>query len=475
MQASAIFVLMNGDGADLFDYITKQSRPIVVSEALAQYIPSLHPVADKGKRPDKEVVKPSGINNADGTPIMTTDFANVVRAPLMLQKYIIGQKGSFARGNGVILKPTIEDDSVFNRVYQNWQQNKTDFDLKEIAVRQMAETQVAVIFYGEKDKETLDDFRFKYKIVSPIKGDQLFPFYDDDTDDMIAFGRQYKRGDKSMYDFYAMNKGGLCDIHKFINGVPKMMDVGEGLQAQEIIKTKYTKLPIVYWEQDQGECHDTNGIIEELETGFADFLTGMGYTADPILFAKGKAMDMPYKGAPGKFIETDDAAGDLKFVTPDNATESRALQFSLLQKYIFSLNRSVMLDLETLKGLGAVSGAALERYLIDVYMDATDRQQGSWGKGVQRMVNWMLSQWMVLDREVKGLRIDVMFSRYSLQDELERVTLAVKANGNKPVVDLETGVAIANMVDDVKKTTELIKEETNVPATGSATVMQPVI
>lgn len=465
MQLSALFSLMKGDGTALYEYIKKESRQLAVSEAVKQLVPDLHKVADKGLRPDKKIFVPTGEKNEDGTDQMTIDFVPVTRAPLAIQKYIISQKGSFARGNGVVFKPSIENNIVYDNFYRNWKNNKTDFDLKEFATRQMGETQCAVIFYGEKGKESFDEFNFRYKVVSPLKGDKLYPFFDEDTDDLIAFGREYKRGKKTRYDLYVIDeKTQLCVIRRFEDKKPLQVIVpGEnGLPdttADLEIKTQFTKIPVIYWEQDEGECHDTAALIEEFEIGFSDFLTGLGYTADPILFAKGEVMDLPAKGSAGKFIESTDKDADLKYITPDNATEARELSFKMLQKFIFSLNRSVILDLDTLSSLGATSGAALERYLIDVYAEATDKQQGSWGKGVQRMVNFMVSQWVNLLNDTSGIRIDLQFTKFSLQDLLEKVELAMKANGNQPVVDLETSVGMAGLVDDVQDITNKIKKE----------------
>ena len=465
---------MGGDGADLYKFIQKESRSDVVNEAVKQLIPDLHKVADRGLRPDKIIFVPSGeLDPITKQPIMQMDTAPVTRAPLSIQKYIISQKGSFARGNGIVMKPTIEKSVVYDNVYRNWVNNKTDFDIKEFATRQMGETQCAVIFYGDRGIDKLSDFNFKYKIVSPLKGDTLYPFFDEDTDDLIAFGREYKRGRKVRYDLYAMDPTTKrCIIRRFENKKPLQVEVlGEdgttptGETQDLVIATPYTKLPIVYWEQDEGECNDTAEIINELEAGFSDFLTGLGYTADPILFAKGTVMNLPAKGTQGKFIESTDPAADLKYITPDNATEARELQFKMLQRYIFSLNRAVLLDLDTMKDLGsAPSGAAFERYLTDAYMEATDRQQGSWGKGVQRMVNWMVSQWALLLNDTSGIRIDVKFTKYSLVDEQERVTLAMTANGGLPVVDLETSVGMAGLVDNVQATVIKIRDE-QAPAT----------
>src|SRR5690606_19002938 len=128
-----------------------------------------------------------------------------------------------------------------------------------------------------------------------------------------------------------------------------------------------------------------------------------------------------------------------------------------------TLNRSVKLDLDTMKELGDVSGAALERYLLEVYLEATDRQQGPYGIGVQRMVNFMLTVWKYIEGTDEDLTIDVEFQRFSVTDVAERVALAMKSNGNKPVVDHETSIAIAGLVDDPAAALRKINEENAPP------------
>ena len=56
------------------------------------------------------------------------------------------------------------------------------------------------------------------------------------------------------------------------------------------------------------------------------------------------------------------------------------------------------------------------------------------------------------------------FTKYSLVDEQERVTLAMTANGGLPVVDLETSVGMAGLVDNVQATVIKIRDE-QAPAT----------
>lgn len=476
---SRMYELMGGDGVALYSYCRQNAnRDASVKAGIKEWVPSLHRITRKDLRPDKPVYVPNGTFKEDGTPNYSIKMETKARAPLAIQKYIINQKAGFARGNGVILKPSEEDSDLFQRVYRNWYDNKTDFHLTEIFRRIMAETQCAVIFYTNDERDSVDDFRFKFKIVSPLLGDKLEPIYDEDTDDLVAFGREYKRGDKTRYDLYLINEQRNVEIRRYENGKPRLVPItvqmpdinGVMVDVEDIgydvIEQPYTKLPIVLGEQDLPECFDTKELIDEFEKGFNDFLDQMGYSADPILFAKGSTLDLPAKSQAGKYIESPDGQADLKFVTPDNATESREMQFKYLREFIMTLNQAVWLDIDTMKNLGATSGAALERYLLVAYMEATGKQQGYLGMFVQRMVNWMLHEWRALmDGVDKDLRIDATFDKYSLRDREEDTELAMKANGGKPVVDHATSISMAGLVDDVNKTKALIDAEQPTPST----------
>lgn len=455
VQITEIFRLSGGDGKELYDYLMKSNRKKAVTDGLNQFDPKRHDVAKKSKRPDKIIFVPTGekdpITKED---IITTDTAPVARVPLAIQKYIIKQKASFAVGSGVILRPTNEKSRIYEFVYNNWIDNKTDFYLTDIFTKCKAETQAAVIFSGERGKERFEDFKFRMKIVSPSTGDLLYPFYDDDTGDLVAFGREYKRGKKTIYDLYLKNGSGVCEIRRYENARPMLTAEGEYF----IIPLPYKKLPVIYWEQDRPECDDTSELMDELESGFSDFLTQQGYSADPILFGKGTTLDLPARGQAGKYIEGS-GDSDLKFITPDNATESRQLQFSMLQKFIFSLNNAVLIDMETMKALGNVSGETLKRYLTDALLEASRNQQGHFGMGVQRMVNWLVSEWGNLIGEEADARINVEFTEFSTSSEMDKVELAVKANGGLPVVDLEGGISIAGLSEDVAKTLQNIQAQ----------------
>lgn len=465
---SQIYRLMGGDGVLLNDRGLRRTeypidlkglrgeshewRKAVVAEAVKQFDPKMHAVLDKTKRRDKPTFVPTGEKDPiTGADKLQLQMVPPARVPLAIQKYIIKQKASFARGNGVKLRPSDAGSRTFKWVYNNWYANKTEFDLRETIMRMQSETQCCLVYFSDEEAlaeaRRLKDpsrFRLKHKIWSPLKGSYLYPYFDPDTESLVALMREYIDPDGvTVFDMYMEadpdNGRPRPVVRKFRESV---------LGAYTEIELPYPKLPLVYWGQDQGECDDTAELIAEMETSFSDFSTQMGYSADPILFGKGSVLKLPAKGSAGKFIEGSQDS-DLKYVTPENATESRDLHFQMLQKWIFTLNRAVLLDIETMKSLSDVSGAALDRFLIDAFLEASDNQHGYWGKGVQRMVNFELAVAKDLYNDPDDeTTIDVEFTKYRINDIREITETMLLANGNKPLIDHEESIAAAGLVDD---------------------------
>lgn len=450
MHISAIYRLMGGDGAELYTGLRELSRQQRTSLAIRQYNQKLHRVTDPLARPDKIIFVPNGQKDpVTGKDILVMDTSPVTRIPVGFEKYIISQKATFAAGSGVLLKPSIPDTELFDHVSRNWYDNKLDYWLIEIFRRVMAYTEAAVIFYGDRGAESFEDWRYKMKILSAEDGDVLEPFFDED-DDLVAFGREYEVDGNTRYDFYVIGESGFVEIRRFENGALLLAFDGEVEgEPSAVFVTTYTKLPIVYWSQRLPECDITAEMREEFEEAFNQFCTQMGYSAESILFGRGETMSMPAKGVAGKYMEGVGENADLKYVSDTAQHEPREFQFKVMQKFIFGLNRAVFLDFETMKTLGGdISGVAMKRYLMDAYMEATNKQKGYLGLGVQRMVNWLLHTWRELAGGDSRLRIYTEFQQYSLESEDDRINRAMKANGGLPVVTHQTSIDMAALEED---------------------------
>lgn len=428
----------NVSGESLLNvFESEYNRREMIEKGIKEYNPELHDVVNKSERPDKFRFVPSGEKDDKGNDILTLDTVPVSRAPIALQKYIIGQKSTFTVGGGVEITSNKPESKVYKDVMRNWEDSKIKFDLINISTKMMAETQCAVVFFGERGKESLDDFKFRYKIWAPSLGDKLFPHFDEETGDMIAFTREYilPDDDAVIRDIYWTSESGIVMLSRYENDT-----------WIEDFKLPYKSLPIIYWEQKEPETLDSTELIRALEFGFNDFLTQLGYTGEPILFLKGDAIDMPSLGDLGKVLSSADPEGDAKLLQASSAHNARELSFNWLLKLIFMTNRAAPLDVLTLKELSVDSGEALQRMLIDVYASAAERQEGSFGMGVQRIANWLLKEWKFLrGQSGSDERLTIKFNQFSVKGESERVDVALKANGGKPVVSHETSVKMAGL------------------------------
>lgn len=448
---------MGGDGTDCYNGFMKEApdRSKLVAKALKQYLPDLHDINNKAKYPDDELTVETGKLDEYNQPILATEIVPITRIPLAIEKDIIQKKAIFAYGGGIILEPNKDNSKLFDVVEKNFYDTKLDLISKEIITDCMASTQSAIIFYAPNDFKG----KFKYKIVSPLKGDTLYPFFDDDTNDLIAFGREYKFKDKTRFDLYVINESGFVEIRRYENGVPRFVQGFEtNSEVADIIVTPYTKLPIIYMEQLAGECNDITKIRNAYEVAFSGFHDQNDRTGDPILFGKGDTLSLPAKNKKGKYIEGS-ADSDLKFITPDNATESRALQFKMSENYMYSLCNSVKFDLETFKGAGVTSGEAIDKLLLPMFLDAKEKQDGILGMFYQRLVNWLVHETRQALGGDSDLSVYVKFKPMSFKSDADLISLAMTANGGKPVITQYESIVLAGVSSDANKALETINNE----------------
>lgn len=464
---------MGGDGIECYNAFRKsyQTRDQIVAQAVNQYVPEYHDIMSTSKHPDEILCVESGEVDEYGEPIMTNEIVPITRIPLAIEKDIINKKAIFAYGGGILLEPTKDKSKLFQRVESNFYDSKLDLISKEILTHCMASTQAAVLFYSPT-ADSVDKFRFRHKIVSPLKGDKLEPFFDEDTDDLIAFGREYKRGDKVRYDLYVKNEAGFVEIRRYENGKPlfksgilEMPDINGNMiqvegQVADVTVTPYTKLPVIYMELPQGECHDIAELRKNYEIAYSGFWDQNDRTGDPILFGKGDTLSLPAKNKRGKYIEGS-ADSDLKFLSPENATESRALQFKMAENYMYSLCNSVKFDLETFKGAGVTSGEAIDKLLTPMFLDAKEKQDGILGMFYQRLINWLLHETRELFGGESDLRVYVKFKPMSFKSDAEQISLVMQANGGLPVVSHLESIVMAGLSTDAQKTLDEINKTTD--------------
>jgi len=448
--------------ADALIAAIKEAKPETdYEEGQKQYDPSLHDVKSITHRPDKLVKKPTDKLDDAGQPIVKTELVPVAKIAIPLQKYIIEQKATFAVGNKITFKPDVQESPVYEAAWETWRKSKMQYSLLDIAEKMMAETEVALIWYSQKDEKAKGGVKLRHRVISPSSGDSLYPVFDR-YNDLIAFGRGYEVDDVEYFDLYTS-----VELRRFRSVEGKMQEYFTTLSKDEqgneigiMEQLPYGKLPVIYWRQPTGkpECNDVKDLIRAREFNQSDFFDNNQYYADPILFLKGTAVNMPNKGTAGKVLQgSDDADG--KFLSPGDYTAARKLEFDMLDQAIFTLTRSAKLDAESMKGLGDLSAAAMDRMLISPHMAARRMQFGEFGKGVQRCMNFLLAAYSEILSVRDGVEAEPQFSLFRIDDAAERIEIAMKANGNKPVIDQEESIRMAGLSDYPDEAYKKIREE----------------
>lgn len=168
----------------------------------------------------------------------------------------------------------------------------------------------------------------------------------------------------------------------------------------------------------------------------------------------------------GKVIEAEDGEdgkeADLRYVTWDKAPEAIKLEIDTLTDLIYTITQTPNLSLKELRQLGDISGVAFDRMLIDAHLKAKDFQNGMYGEGIQRRLNFLLSAGIETQTGLEGARdmeIGAEFTLYRIDDINSRIETAMKANGGLPVMSQKESISFTQLSDDPDKTLEDINAQ----------------
>jgi hypothetical protein len=288
-------------------------------------------------------------------------------------------------------------------------------------------------------------------------GCEFFPVFDND-DDLIAFGIQYDRPEhkKRYFDLY------LADWKmRFENG-------GSGWVEVDVTELPYGKMPVIYYRVPQTIWDIVQLLIERLEKILSNFGDTNDYHASPTLFGEGKIQGFAKKGEQGKLI-IGETGSKLQYVTWEGAPEAIKLEIETLEKFIYTCTQTPNIALDEMKGLGDVSGEAWDRIMIDANLKASDYQEGVYGEGIQRRVNFLKAAAAripglgITESLAAETTINPVFTPFRVGDLKERITTAMAANGGAPVMSQSDSIAYVGMTQDVDKTLEAIREQSSKP------------
>jgi SPP1 family phage portal protein len=384
-----------------------------------------------------------------------------VRIPIPFQNKIVRTATAFEVGNSPDIIPN-EANDLSAEVLRLWRMNRIDSKINQMVSLKKSELQCALMFYI-KDYKTggikiinkivgkNKNREIKSRVLTNDKG--LMSPYFDSTGDMLYFTWQFNSKDsagKEVKNVWVYNKE---KVYK--------SDNAGGIQTTISEAHGFSNIPVVYITQEKPEWFVAQDMIDRIENTLSRLSASNDYSGHPILVLTGDVEGAPDKDDDGKAfkvsqeIDEDSGAvvtGKVEFLTRDQAPESVELELDNLLKYIYSLTSTPDISFENMKGMGEVSGVALEFLFLDAILKAKMNEPEN-RTMIERIISIMISGTITttltnLSSKSELTYFDIRFNSILPNDLKATVEWLSKATGDKAFVSQETAVKILNIVED---------------------------
>ena len=467
-------ILSNNDPGRIYTLLTSFKKPfkVTLEEIEQQYDPKQHKVFDIKYRKKKNINVPTGKKDPiTGKDIYKTKQVERVRIAIPVQKSIVERAVGFLLANPVeyrisqngvsIRQVSNKQQQLFDSVRKVYHQNKIKYFDKRLARFIFRQREAAELWYmpttatGQIDKSG----KMRVKLLAPALGDKLYPHFND-FDDMDGFVRVYKVKDEegvsvNHFDVYTDRF-----VYKYVSD-------GESWRLDGSPKQHgFTKIPIVYYRQEQAEWEDVQTEIERAE----DLVSNWGDTNDyfgvPKYFVKGTLKGFAEKGEQGSVFQGEKDT-DMRMLSWDNSPGSVTGELANLFSMIYSYSHSADVSFERMKEIGNnTSGAAIRLMFTDPHMNAQTKTE-LFGEMFTRRSNIVANGICNTGIVTSGIPMSVandidfepIFKPYIPKNEVEELELIQKSTGGKQTTSQRRGIELNPLNDDADRVEQEIREE----------------
>lgn len=432
--------------------------------------PKFHKVNNRASRPDKEIQLER--INADQTKTPYTELVPVTRIALPYQEYLTATANAFLTGGKVKIIADAETDAekaTLKKLLEIWKDEKLAFKNSQIGQAIYSETEAVEIWYtkvtGEGNKK---EYELKCNIYTPSMGYKLIPIYDEYTS-LLAFARQYttKRDGVEVAHLDVYTKDAIWryeqkDGDRIGWQIVPFKEATDEMPLVSEMKIPYGKIPVVFYQINKPIWKNVQSSIERLEISKSNHSDQNDYTGSPILAASGTIKGFSTKGQTGKVVELEGGA-DLKYITADGAPDSVKMEQEGLKDDIHTLTQTPNLSFSELSKIsGQLSAPIMDRMLTGSHLKAKQMQQGAYGEGIQRRINFLITAISNIFPDCKGgqtLRAEAEFDLFRIGENTEIVDVIMKMSGNAQILSTEEAIKLNPYSENPTETMEKIKEE----------------
>ena len=471
-------VLALADNNQRIEYLKKGRRTPVpdVVRLYNDWNPNRHEIiTDLEKYPKIRVVTEKGKevkSQTSGRMIRTDDkveYKDPNRIALPLEQDIVNIQTAFTVGT----EPSIDCDtddksekSLLSALKQVLKKNKIKYQNKKVVRSWLSEQEVAEYWYAVKDDgfwsilkrkigsifgTAVPEYRLKSAVWSPFRGDTLYPFFDD-TGDMVAFSREYKKQE--------LNGTEKTIFMTLTNEHIYTWTVGNDNETS-VVSHGFPKLPVIYTYRKNAYCDVIRPIrirIEKLLSAFGDCID---YHFFPILKLFGEVTG--FSGTTrNRVVNLQGEKADAAYLTWQQAADPIKLELETLFSRAYSMTNTPQISFENLKGTGsALSGSAFRYVFMGAHM-AVENHAEEIGLFMQRRVNFLISalgtQNSRLAAPAQTIDVDVNIVPYMIDSIDDKVQTAVTAVDGG-IWSRKEGILFAGNMDRVDEELKEIEDD----------------
>lgn len=447
----------------------KRDFKIPLVEIDKQWEPHLHKVFDTEIRKNKIIKVPTDEKDpVTGKTIYKNKTVGVVRIGLPVQKSIVDLTVGFLLMNPVaykakshgfnIRKLDDKQQKLFDAMMHCYADNKMRYFDKKLVRTVCKEREAAELWYMPTDSEGRLRGEIKVQLLSPSRGDKLYPHYND-FHKMDGFAREY----------YVYDELGTSELHFDVytdRFVYQYSNTDSGWHLDNALPHGFTKIPVVYYRQEKAEWEDVQWAIERLETCISNWGDTNDYFGTPKYFVQGRLEGFAEKGEQGAvFVGGQDTK--MNVLSWDSSPESVKGEIAHLFNIIYTFTSTADISFENMKTLGNnTSGAAIRLMFTAPYMKA-DLKTELYGEMFTRRSNIVANGICNAGSYVKSIDVSVaeemdfepVFKPYLPKNDVELLQLITSSNGGAKSTSNRRAIELNPINDDPDKVEEEMKQE----------------
>lgn len=447
------------DWEALFEYLEDEATD--VSGYIAEYGGDRTARDEQvGNREDKET---------DEGPV------TVNKIPVQFQKKIVRTASSFLFGRPITLEEEtgqteeenadLDEDGYtpFQLLQEHWDKLRLDTLLLQMSEVVKSQTRAAILLRaiqdGKTGEEEKQDVKLKASLLTEKRG-RLMPGIDE-FGDMLVF----------VYQIDTKNAEGK-DVKRnyvyFDVNVVIVDDDGQDIVELETKAHGFQRIPIVYMSQEEPEWYEVKELIDRFEMMLSKFCDTNDYFASPFFKATGEFSQGLKRDETGKVfmldvVETESGKlvpADVDVVAWDQAPDAVKLELETIKGLIFNLTDTPDLSFDNVKGMGNISGIALQLMFLAPLLKAKF-SEAIYKTAVERLVNVVRAGMVYALNDVSPdffqRKINVMFNNPLPINTQEVIAMLSEATNAKQILSQKTAVGLNPFVQDA--TAELAEIE----------------